>query len=396
MLIRDIPYHLRNTVEQLDLPIFMELKGDDLIAPKGLALGDTLMVLGVLRNAGRPMRLHLETRYPELVSCHSNLAELVDPPEAMSAIQITSQPVGRRGRAASFSSSLCHRIKYPVLPVDQIRANPVLAHSIYYGLHRDDDRPGLFFDKSLPFGLKGLLSGQKPNLLVYPVNPGRKDPFWHDPKWWEQVLARLKKDYCLIAVGADDYGSLAGLLDAALPKSDPASRLPDLARLCKSCQGFLGRDGGLTHLANASGAHTVTVWDSMSSYRFWSSRASHNILMSNPYGFRYPQALRLGLDEMKRHFRNIQLRDSNGTMRSIELPLTGFKQSVRDIFGDFNSYAAQIQESREEEEDRLGVRAWMKQPQLKQAFYAQSQEFTLKAVTGKLPRGQNWVAPLAP
>jgi hypothetical protein len=396
MLIDEIPIHLRNTVDQLNLPIFMELDGDDLRVPPGLALGDTLMVLGLVRNLGRPIRLHLKTPHLELLSAHPQIAQLVDPPQPMRDIQITSLPVKRRGRAASYGSSQTHRLKLPVLPLEQIRANPVYAHSLYYQLPSQDDRPGVYPDPGTPFELKSLLSSQKPSLVIYPFNPGRNRPYWQDAEWWAGLLSQLRTRYHLIAVGADDYGSLAGFFDALLPMSDPASRLAGLAGLCTAARSFIGIDGGLSHLACAAGARTITIWDSMSSYRFWASRAAIHLVMSNSYGFRYPQALRLTMEEMRIHYRRISLAGADGTMREIELPLDGYRKKARELFGNLDNLAARIQEMREEKEDRSGVELWMAQPGLKQAFYAQSREFVLKAVSGHVRAGQAWVTPLSP
>ena len=396
MLINEIPFHLRNTIEHLDLPIFMELEGDDFRAPENLALGDTLMVLGVLRNLRRPVRLHLKTPHVDLLSAHPQISSLADPPQPMRNMQVTSLPVPRRGRTLSFGSSLSHRLKLPVLPVDQIRANPVYAHSLYHKLPSLDDRPGVYPDESGPFMLKGLLAGQKPCLVIYPVNPGRKNPYWQDEAWWAALLANLRPEYHIVAVGADDYGPFAQMADAVLPRSDPASRLPELARLFKAARAFVGRDGGLCHLASAAGARTIILWDSMSSYRFWANRAASNLIFSNPYGFRYPQALRLTLEDMRTHYRKVSLPGPDGAMQDIELPPEGFKQKVRELFGNLDKFGSRLQEMREEKEDRAGVELWLQRPELKKAFYARSREFALGAISGGVKPGQNWVAPLMP
>ena len=394
MLINQIPMHLRNTVEHLDLPIYMELDGPDLRLPSNLALGDTLMALGFLRNLDRKVRLHLDSAHLELLKGHPLIAELVNPPQPLRKLGLTSLPVARRGRSASFGSNTNHRLQLPVLPVDQIRANPVYSHSLYYQLPNLDDRPGLFIDDSKPFQLKSLLGRSLPNLVIYPVNPGRSSSFWQDPDWWQGLMERIAGKYHIIAVGADGYGPWAGMADVCLAKSDPASRLPDLAKLCRAAHGFVGRDGGLAHLASAAGARTITIWDSMSSYRYWASRAGNHLLMSNPYGFRYPQALRLTLQDMKQNYRHISLNGPDGAREHIELPLQGFKKKVRELFGDFNRYGAYIQQMREEEEDRQGVLGWLGHPEIKKKFYEKSLDFTLACLNGHTKPGINWAAPV--
>ena len=201
MLIKDIPYHLRNTVRQIDLPIYFEIDGDDCRTPPNLALGDTLMVLGLIRNLGRPVRLHTGPRYRELIQGAPMISELVENPEPPRTLDLVEVPVRRHGRSISYGSKTLYKWVLPVLPSDLIHANPVLAHSLYYKLPKRDDRPGVFVDHSLPFSLEGLLSRQKPNLVIFPFNPGREDSNWQDPEWWRQLLLPLKNRWCVIAVG---------------------------------------------------------------------------------------------------------------------------------------------------------------------------------------------------
>ena len=194
-----------------------------------------------MRNFGRPVRLHLQSKFQEVLTGHPLVRELVQNPQAPQRLKVKSLPMGRSGRSLSFSSNTFHRLDFPVLPVCQIRANPVLAHSLYYGLARTDDRPGLFLDPARPPALKGLLSRGKPTLVLFPKNPGRKDRVWGDLDWWLELIGRLKRDFALVAVGAEDYGELAGAADACLAMSDPSSTILDLAWLCQQAAGFAGR-----------------------------------------------------------------------------------------------------------------------------------------------------------
>lgn len=396
MLVKNIPEHLRNTIQHLDLPIYLELEGNECRAPGGLALGDTLMLLGLLRNQGRPVRLHLDSKFQEILDGHPLVRELVKSPQEPMRIKVKGLPVGRSGRRLSWSSNTFHRLELPVLPVDQIRANPVLAHSLYYGLPRADDRPGLFLDPARPPSLKGLLSKQKPTLVIFPLNPGRRDSAWQDIGWWVELARRLKKDFSLVAVGAEDYGELAQAVDACLAMSDPASTILDLAWLCQQAAGFIGLDGGPAHLASAINHNVLIVWDSMGSYRFWACQGGRHILMSNPYGFRYPQTHCLTMDDLKTHFLKVRLPRPDGGFDEVEMPREGYEQKAAELCGSFTNFTSVILAGLEAEEDRHGVERWTNDPELKRRFYEQSLDYACRALTGNCPPGENWVAPVTP
>ncbi len=396
MSIHDIPYHLRNTVEFLEAPVFMDLEGDYLRLPGRLAIGDTLMVLGFLRNLGRPLRLCLGPGAgQELVEAHPLVREVL-PPEPIERFGLTGLPVGRFGRGATWTTSLNHRIALPVLPVDQVRANPIRVHSHYYGLDNQDDRPSVFVDPDRPPQLRDLISRRRPVIVVYPLNPGRDDCFWQDPAWWMRLLAELRRDFTLIAVGAPDYSELAGAVDHALKSDDPASTLPDLAWLMSRAQGFAGRDGGLAHLAGAVNHRRLIVWDSMASYRYWAGGPGHHLLLSNPYVFRYPQTARLSFSALRQQYRAVSLPDGQGGMREELLTPENWDQRVSELFGSPGNLLRTVLAQRELEEERAAVAAWMGSPEMKARFYEKSIAFAVKAMTGGLGEGENWVAPLMP
>lgn len=396
MIIENIPYHLRNTITEVDCPIYFGLEGDACRPPGRLALGDTLMLLGVLRNHGRPVKLHLDPGpLRPLVEGHPMVAELAAPdPENGDAVRAVA--VRRFGRTVSWYSDKVQRVKLPVLPVDRIRVNPIMGHSLHYKLPAMNDRPGLYVDPESAGGLGHLLTKGRPTLVVYPINPGRDDPFWTDEQWWAALLGQLSKSFALVAVGAPDYGGLTDLVDAALPSHDPASRLEDLATLIRRSAGFVGVDGGLSHLAAAVNRNLVTVWDAMTSYRHWAGSTGHHIVMSNPHGFRYPQSRRLDLEDFMRHFRRVNLAEAGGEDRVVELPVEGFKAKVREVFGSFANYAMLVQSRREVAEERGCVAAWMASPDHKSEFYRQSLNLALSALSGQAQPGANWVAPVMP
>ena len=390
-----LPHHLRNTVTGLDLPIFVELDGDECRTPPNLALGDTLMVLGIIRNQGRPVRLFCDTKYREVLEGHPLVAEIVDRPEPLKKLKVLQVRAQSSGRDTSWVSALTHFHPLPPVPLDMVRANHVYSHSLYYNLPRKSDRPGIHLDRERNSPLSGLLSRKKPTLVMYCHNPGRKGGLWYDETWWLALAGRLAPDFCLVAVGGKEYGGLASACDETLPMDDPNSTLADLAWLMNRASGFVGKDGGLCHLAQAAGANAVVVWDSMLSYRFWSCSSARNLVFSNPYSFRYPQTLRLDparlaeyLDSMEQA-ELLQVAASLGLGSPAEIMPPG-----RGAISP--SRAAAIGMAIQQNEERESLRAWTRNPELKKRVYAQSLEFALKAVSGASGQPQNWILPLFP
>jgi hypothetical protein len=396
LLVHDIPPHLRNTVDHLNLPIYIELAPEACIPPPRLALGDTLMVLGLIRNQGRPVRLCFDPGPArELIEAHPLVRELAPPEAGPAGLEVAQVPVARSGRPASWASRVTHRLDLPVLPVDRVRANPVLAHSLYYGLENTDDRPSLFLDPDRPPALAGLLSQNKPTLAVFPFNPGRSDHVWQDSEWWVRLARELRPEFALVGVGARDYGELGGELDQALSSNDPASTLGDLAWLFSRCAGFVGRDGGLYHLAAAVNSALTVVWDSLSSYRFWSGSAGHHLVMSNPYTYRYPQTLRPNLPQMVELAEALGRRGTVGLEAAAGLAAGAGREEVAARFGSVDAFGRAVMAALEADEDLRGA-AWAQKPELRSRFYQHSLAFAAASARGRLPAGANWVAPVAP
>lgn len=395
MLVSDIPFHLRNTVEFLDLPIYIDLEGDECIPPPRLALGDTLMVLGLLRNQGKPVRLFFDPAdVRDLVEGHPLVREVLPPKQEPGRLILDKVPVARSGRMASWVSQTTHRLNVPVLPLDKVRANPILAHSLYHKLENRDDRPSVFVDPARPAALKGLLSRERPTLAVFPLNPSRSGNLWQDPEWWERLLEDLGKDHALVAVGAKEYQGLEDLFDEVLTLGDPASTLPDLAWLFSQVKGFVGRDGGLYHLAAAVNPNLTVVWDSMASYRYWAGANGHHILMSNPYGFRYPQAMRFNLNDLLQAVRSVRTMAPDGSSTVQEIPPGATEKDLKVLFGSVEAFRDVAMTHLEVEEDRRGVGSWLNNPETKARFYEQSMSFAAAAARGGVPAGANWVAPV--
>lgn len=388
MLVQDIPHHLRNTVERLDLPIYLDLSPAECHPPQGLALGDTLMLLGLIRNQGRPLRLYMDPGPARpLLEGHPLVRELLPPGQPSQRFKLLRVPVGRAGRNLAWLSDTVHPLPLPVLPLDQVRANPVLAHSLYYQLEITDDRPSVFLDPARPPALAGLLARGRPTLVVYPLNPGRGEHYWQDLAWWRELIAQAGQTMSVVAVGGRDYGELAQVCDHCLSMDDPSSTLLDLAWLMSRATAFAGRDGGLAHLAAAVQPRALTVWDSIASYRFWAGATGHHLLFCNPYAFRYPQTMRLSLTDLRRLARGL------AGPEEPQWSAQGFAEWAQANFGGVEELARVVMARQEVAEERGYVERWLGQPQLKRDIYRQSLDFSLAAFQGRLPVGANWVAP---
>lgn len=389
--IHQIPYHLRNTVEFLDCPIYIGLEDDTCRPPSSLALGDTLMVLGLLRNQGRPVRLFLQPGAArELVESHPLVRELVLEVEADGGPGIQALPVARFGRAVTWVSAASLRLPLGVRPVDQVRANPILAHSLHYGLEITDDRPSVFVDPARPARLAGLLARQRPTMVVYPLHADRADSLWQDREWWVALLRRLRPEFHLVAVGAPDYGELTAEVDLCLPSDHPDSTLLDLAWLLARAAGFVGREGGLAHLAAAMNPRRLLIWDSMASYRFWAGSGGHHLIFSNPYTFRYPQTCRLDRTQVQ------AMLDKLSAQTEGEPASANWEERARALAGGEEQLTRMVLIWREMEEERLAMAAWRQDPEQRRRINAQSLDFAQRAARGMLAAGQNWVVPVFP
>lgn len=395
MLIEDIPYHLRNTITELATPIYIELGPERCHPPSNMALGDSLMMLGLIRNQGRRVTLLMDPGpWRELLEAHPLVARVEAPPGEPERLGWYTVPVAKDGRGQAFLARESFTFGVPVTPLDQIRANPVAAHSAYYRLSNTSDRPGAFVDPQAPLALAGLLSRRRPTLVVYPLNPGRADHFWQDLAWWRRLLARLKERYALVAVGGDDYGELEGVLDFALARSDPASRLTDLAALMRAAAGCLARDGGLMHLAVALNPNVLAVWDSMASYRLWASAAARHLVFSNPYLMRYPQTNRI-LDV---DYQQLLTRFSMAGLGLPEgaLPPPEALKVLKRLFGSELDVRRNLMTLRERTAESQSVASWHNQPQLRERLYQESMDFACRCLEGGVAPGGAWVTPVFP
>jgi len=103
-----------------------------------------------------------------------------------------------------------------------------------------------------------------PQLALHPGS-GSESKNWPEAKWTElvqQLVASTK--FGLLLVGGEAEGDrlkrLAKLIPSARCKLAQSLPLPELAKLIRSCAGFVGHDSGITHLAAALDLPCIVLW----------------------------------------------------------------------------------------------------------------------------------------
>ncbi len=125
---------------------------------------------------------------------------------------------------------------------------------------------------------------------VLAVHPGSGSPRKNWPaERWAGLLRRLIEESALhlLLVGGEAEADRVLRLAAALPpeRAEVAQGLPlvELAGRLVRCQGFVGHDSGITHLAAALGLRCVALWGE-SSAAIWRPRSGRCALVADPAG----------------------------------------------------------------------------------------------------------------
>ena len=124
-------------------------------------------------------------------------------------------------------------------------------------------------------------------LALHPGS-GSERKNWPEPRWAE-LLQRLVNltPFSLVLVGGEAEGERLQRLGAALPpaRTRVAQSLPlaQLARLLAQCQGFVGHDSGIAHIASALGVPALLLWGG-SNESVWRPPGDRVLLLRNPGG----------------------------------------------------------------------------------------------------------------
>lgn len=140
-------------------------------------------------------------------------------------------------------------------------------------------------------------------LALHPGS-GSERKNWPERRWAEllQMLINLTP-FELLLVGGEAEGERLQRLAAALPltraRVSQSAPLPQLARLLTHCQGFVGHDSGIAHLAGALGLPLLLLWGD-SEQAVWKPQAERVTVLTDPRGLDHlsPQTVFDGLQTL--------------------------------------------------------------------------------------------------
>lgn len=141
----------------------------------------------------------------------------------------------------------------------------------------------VFDADSTPRLVQKRLPTPGPRWLAVHPGSGSDRKNWPEPRWNELlgILARTADTQFLLVGGEAEEGRLERLahrLPVGRTEILRSRPLPEVAARLAECQGFLGHDSGITHLAAAVGLPGVVLWGP-SNARIWSPRSQRMSLI---------------------------------------------------------------------------------------------------------------------
>jgi hypothetical protein len=263
-------------------PVIIHLDGDKigLINADQFALGDNLMVTGLLRNLDRP-GMEVYSPFPELFE---NLP-------LAAKVHRENIPLPDEDRYRLRRDLSRRTIVYPadisqvVLEVDNAAERPlsdmvlnfIEALSIHYQAPRMGDRPWLILTPEERALAEDFLSASRPTLIVAPYKEAEADLSYDlEDEFWGPLVGVFGKFFHVIQLGSDK--SLAGV-DEFIPQKLP---LRQLLALLSGAKAFIGLDGGLSHLMRAfdPGKWIITVYPHFAAFSTWGYRNSCAVVLN--------------------------------------------------------------------------------------------------------------------
>ncbi len=262
-------------------PIIIHLDGNaiGLINADQFALGDNLMVTGLLRNLDRP-DMEVYSPFPDLFA---NLP-------LVGKVRTANIPLPDEDRY-KISRDLTRRvivfpedIQQAVFEVDNAAERPlsdmvlnfIEALSIYYHAPRGDDRPWLILtDEEKRLGAD-ILSAAKPNLILAPYKEGDQTiGYALEDDFWGPLVEVFAKYFHVIQLGSDR--AVPGV-DQFIPHRLPVRQL--LAVL-DGARAFIGLDGGLSHLMRAleAGKWIITIYPHFTAFSAWGYKQTCSVVL---------------------------------------------------------------------------------------------------------------------
>lgn len=265
------------------------MKQGKILVIRGGAIGDfvlTLPVFAALRRQFPQAQLEV-LGYPHIASL-ALAGGLVDAVRSIEARPLAGF-FARRGQLdaqlAGYFKSFAIIFSYLYDPDEIFRENVGLCSAAQFvqGPHRPDEKLSLhatevflkplerlaIFDPSpaprLELRVANSDSENKQSRLALHPGSGSEQKNWPE-KNWSLLIAHLLAvtDFNLLLVGGEAEGArLERLADKIPPGRIQLARnlpLPELARRLQACDGFIGHDSGITHLAAAMSVPCFALW----------------------------------------------------------------------------------------------------------------------------------------
>lgn len=286
--------------------------GGKILVIRGGAIGDFILTLPAIAALRREFpQAHLEVLgYPHIVQL-AVAAGLVDRARSIDARPLAAF-FARNGALAEemtdYFSEFDLIVSYLYDPDDVFRTNLALCSPAQFIAcpHRPDERILLpaakvylkplervaIFDAD-PVPRLPITSGKASrnclrNLLALHPGSGSEAKNWPEAKWaelLEKMVNTTRHDFLL--VGGEAEGERLQRLSAALPPSRTrvAQSLPlaELASLLGQCDGFIGHDSGISHLAAAVGLPVLLLWAD-TAQDIWRPPGDNVLVLQDPSG----------------------------------------------------------------------------------------------------------------
>ena len=288
----------------------MKSSGGRILVIRGGAIGDFILTLPAIAALRQQFpESHLEVLgYPHIVQL-AVTAGLVDV-----ARSIDARPLAgffARGGAlaedmADYFSEFDLIVSYLYDPDQIFRVNIARCSPAQFiaGPHRPDERSGIhatkvylkplerlaIFDADpVPKLRVGAQAGSS-NERVLALHPGSGSDAKNWPEaCWGDLLEHLIHEtrHDLLLVGGEAEGQRLQRLSAALPPTRvrvaQSLPLPELALRLATCQGFIGHDSGISHLAAAVGLPCLILWADTAE-AIWRPAGDRVVVLHHPEG----------------------------------------------------------------------------------------------------------------
>ena len=269
-------------LEQFVRPVIIHLDGDDigLIQADRFALGDNLMVTGLIRNLGRK-GLRVYSPYPELFEGMPQVERVVS----------ENIPLPDEDRYDIRRDMTRREVVYPTdieqvtikidnaaeLALSSMVFNFIAAMSVHYGAPETNDRTYLTITPGEASLADDVMSREKPNLVIAPYKESDQALEYDlDEDFWAPLIEVFAKFYAVHQLGSDR--AVPGV-DNFLPEKLP---LRTLMAVMSRADAFLGLDGGLAHVARAfeSRKRIITIYPHFTAFSAWGYKDAHSVVLN--------------------------------------------------------------------------------------------------------------------